>query len=264
MEVLLKDKVTVLAGVGASGDTLSNGRATALEFVRQGAQLMLADRDEEALSDCLAAIEAEGGSARTCLVDASDEKQVDALFQSCLSEFGRVDILHNNLGVTQFGQVSKVSSAEFDRVVAVNLKAVFFLCRSALIPMEEQGSGVITNVSSISSVRHLGIRSPLYDMTKAGLNALTRNIAVDYGPKGIRANAILVGMMDTPLARGGIATAGRDPEEIYEGYIQQIPLRRMGLGTDTGNLATFLASDRAAYISGAEIVVDGGVVLSTA
>lgn len=261
MALLLEDKVAILVGCGASGATMSNGRATALEFIRQGAQLVLADRDEQALAECVAAIEAEGGSARAIQVDATNEDQVNGLFDTVMADYGRVDILHNSLGITSFGRLSRAPTEDFDRVVTVNLKALFFLCRAALVAMEKNGSGVITNISSVSSIRHLGIRSPLYDMSKAGLNALTRSIAVDYGPMGIRANSILVGMMDTPLARNGIATANRTPDEVYEGYIQQIPLSRMGLGTDTASLAVFLASDNATYITGSEIVVDGGLTL---
>jgi NAD(P)-dependent dehydrogenase (short-subunit alcohol dehydrogenase family) len=264
MPELLENRVAVLVGVGTAGEPLSNGRATALEFMREGARLILVDRDAQVLNDCAAAIEAEGGKSHTHQVDATDEAQVKQLFESCVSEYGRVDILHNNLGITSFGKVGRVTSQDFDKLVSVNLKAVFLLCKYALEIMEQQNSGVITNISSISSIRHLGIRSPLYDMTKAGVNALTRSIAVDYGPKNIRANAILVGMMDTPLARGGISDAGRSPEKVYENYIQRIPVQRMGRGTDTAHLAAFLASDHAAYINGAEIVIDGGLTVQSA
>ena len=141
----------------------------------------------------------------------------------------------------------------------MNLKSIILLCKHVLPHMEQRGSGVVTNISSIR-IRHLGIASPLYDVSKAGLNALTRHIAVEWGPKGVRANTILVGMMDTPLARHGIRQARREVDEIYSGYIGRIPSRRMGAASDTAGLAVFLASDAASYINGAEIPVDGGLV----
>lgn len=261
MPQLLRDRVAILVGVGAPGDVPSNGRATALEFARQGARIVLADRDAKALADCRRAVEELGGEVRSFAMDATCEDQVEALIAYCSAEFGTADILHNNLGITSFARLPQASAGDFETCVAVNLKSIFLLCKHAIRAMEGQGSGVITNISSISSIRHLGIASPFYDMTKAGVNALTRSIAVDFGRKGIRANAILMGMMDTPLARGGIASAGRDLDEIYAGYANRIPLRRMGRGHDTAYLAAFLASDHAAYINGAEIVIDGGLTV---
>ncbi|MGF7163166.1 hypothetical protein FHS85_004824 [Rhodoligotrophos appendicifer] len=256
---ILQGRVAVLVGVGAPGETVSNGRATAVEFARCGATLVLADRDAAALGACAEAVQPFGGEVLQVQLDATDEAAVQGLFASCRDRFGTVDVLHNNLGITSAGRIARATVESFDLCVAVNLKSVFLLCKHVLPIMEEMGRGAITNISSVSSIRHLGISSPLYDMTKAGLNALTRNIAIDYGPKGIRANAILVGMMDTPLARGGIEKAGRDVEAIYEGYVQRIPSRRMGSGHDTAHLAAFLASDLASYINGAEIVVDGAL-----
>jgi len=260
---LLQDKVVVLVGVGNPGDTLSNGRATALAFAKAGTRLVLADRSKEALDACLEAVAPVAKAVRAVECDATSESDVEALFATALAEFGTVDVLHNNLGIASVSRMTKTTLENFDRVVSVNLKSVFLLCKHALRVMEEKQSGVVTNVSSISSIRHLGIASPLYDMTKAGLNGLTRSIAVDYGPKGIRANSILVGMMDTPLARGGIEQAGRDIDQIYDGYIKRIPLRRMGTGNDTGHLAVFLASELSSYINGAELVLDGGLTVKS-
>lgn len=261
MPGLLRGRVVVLVGVGAPGDTVSNGRATAVEFARAGARVVLADRDEAALEACAEALAPFGGAARSVRIDATREEDVERLFDVCRSEFSGIDVLHNNLGMASVGRLTRTAAEDFDRCIAVNVKSIFLLCKHALRLMEEKGSGVITNVSSISSIRHLGINSPLYDITKAGLNGLTRHIAVEFGPRGIRANSILVGMMDTPLARGGITRAGRDIDDIYAGYQQRIPLRRMGTGHDTAHLAVFLASDFGSYINGAEIVLDGGLTV---
>ena len=263
MTPLLKNRVAVLVGAGSPGDTVSNGRATALTFAREGADLLLVDRDDDALAACADALASSGVKVATARVDATREDDVLGLFDRCRREYGKLDVLHNNIGMASAGRLTKTNEAAFDTCVSVNLKSIFFLCKHALPMMEEQGSGVITNISSISSIRHLGINSPLYDMTKAGLNGLTRHIAVQYGPRGIRANSILVGMMDTPLARGGIRAAGREIDEIYGGYVDRIPLRRMGTGYDTAHLAAFLASDLGAYINGAEIVVDGGLTVKS-
>src|SRR5690349_12076119 len=252
---MFADRIVLLVGVGASGETLSNGRATALAFATNGARLILADKSQDALDDCLGAVVALGGQARTYRLDASGETEVQGLVASALDLEGRIDVLHNNIGIACTGRLAKTTATDIDRCLDINLKSVIWLCKHVLPAMEARGVGVITNVSSISSIRHLGIASPLYDVTKAGLNALTRHVAVEYGPKGIRANAILVGMMDTPLARGGITQAGRDIGEIYDSYAQRIPLRRMGTGSDTAQLGVFLASDQASYINGAEVVV---------
>ncbi len=257
----LADRVVLLVGVGVSGATMSNGRATALAYAARGARLVLADKDPAALDDCRRAVVEAGHEPATMPLDATREAEVEAAVAKILASEGRIDVLHNNIGIACPGRITRLTEAEIDRGFDVNLKSIMWLCKHVLPAMEKQGSGIVTNVSSISSIRHIGINAPLYDVTKAGLNALTRHIAVAYGPKGIRANAIVVGMMDTPLARGGIAQAGRQIDEIYDGYVQRVPLRRMGTGHDTGSLSAFLASDEASYINGAEIVLDGGLTV---
>lgn len=257
----LADRVVFLVGVGSSGETLSNGRATALAYAASGARLVLADKDRTALEDCRKALEETGSDAMALVLDATRESDVEAAVAAILADKGRIDILHNNIGIACPGRIARLTEADLDRGFAVNLKAVVWLCKHVLPIMEAQGRGVVTNISSISSIRHIGIASPIYDMTKAGLNALTRHLAVEYGPKGVRANAIVVGMMDTPLARGGITAVGRNIEEVYETYSRRVPVRRMGTGQDTADLSVFLASDAAGYLNGAELVLDGGLTV---
>lgn len=258
----LAGRVVMLVGVGAPGAVPSNGRATALAFAFAGAKLVLVDASREALDACSQAV---GEAAIECLLcDVTDEAAVDAAITAALERCARVDVLHFNVATTRSGRLPKATTADFDRMFAINVRSAFWFCRRLLPGMAQAGRGVITAVSSVSSIRHLGIASPFYDMSKAALNAMMRHIAVEYGAQGIRANALLLGMMDTPLARGAIAGAGRSLEPIYEAYRTKIPAGRMGAAEDTAGAAVFLASDAAAYINGAEIVVDGGLTVRAA
>jgi NAD(P)-dependent dehydrogenase (short-subunit alcohol dehydrogenase family) len=178
----------------------------------------------------------------------------------CLAEFGRIDVLHFNVAIPQFGRVTRVSIEEIDRVFAINIKSAVLLAKHVLSVMERQNSGVVTLVSSVSGLRHIGVSSPLYDMSKAALGGLTRHIAVQYGAKGIRANTLVLGMLDTPLARDAISASGKDLDAVYESYVSKIPAGRMGQARDVADAAIFLASDSARYINGTDIVVDGGLI----
>jgi NAD(P)-dependent dehydrogenase (short-subunit alcohol dehydrogenase family) len=189
---------------------------------------------------------------------------VRAAVLGAIERFGRIDVLHNNLGITQYGHLPKTSVEEFQRVIDVNVKSLYLLSREVAPRMRAQRSGVITNVSSIASNRYLGIASPLYDMSKAAVNALTRYLAAAYGPFGVRANALLLGMMDTPMARSGVARGTRELTDVYAEYSGRIPAGRLGTGDDCAAAAVFLASDRASYVNGMEFPIDGGLAVTTA
>jgi NAD(P)-dependent dehydrogenase (short-subunit alcohol dehydrogenase family) len=256
----LNGRVVMLVGVGRPGAVLSNGRATASAFADAGARLALVDNSQESLDECADDIRKSGETALAVLADITQEAQVRQAVDSCLAQFGRIDVLHFNVAIPQFGRITRVSAEEVDRVFAINVKSAVLLAKHVLPVMESQNSGVITHVSSVSGLRHIGVSSPLYDMSKAALGGLTRHIAVQYGPKGIRANTLVLGMLDTPLAREAISQSGRDLESIYESYLSKIPAGRMGQARDVAEAAIFLASDSAGYINGAEIVVDGGLI----
>lgn len=258
----LAGRTVVLAGVGTGGEVLSNGRATALAFARAGANLVLLDHSEQALSECAAQV----GDAEhiTLTIDATDEVQVQEAGIAAIERFGRVDVLHNNLGITQYGHLPQTTLEDFQRVMSVNVQALYLLTREFAPRMREQGAGVITNVSSIASTRYLGIASPLYDMSKAAVNALTRYLAAAYGPFGVRANAMLLGMMDTPMARTGVSKGTRAMTDVYDEYSRRIPLRKLGSAENCADVAVFLASDHAAYLNGLEIPIDGGLAVTTA
>lgn len=253
----------MLVGVGAPGDVMSNGRATALAFAAAGAKLVLVDASSQALESCAHELGA-GVTHASFQCDVTEEGAVRDATARALSLHGRVDVLHFNVATTKPGRLQRATTADFEQMFAINVRAAFWFARDLLPAMERAGRGVITHVSSISSIRHLGIPSPFYDMSKAALNALSRHIAVEYGSRGIRANSLLLGMMDTPLARNAIEGAGKDVNAIYDGYHTKIPAGRMGVAQDTAGAAVFLASDAATYINGVELVVDGGLTVRSA
>lgn len=257
-------QVVVLVGVGAPGPVPSNGRATALAFARAGAELVLMDASAEALAACEADLNGIGARSLSIICDVTQEDAVQTAVAQALALRGRVDVLHFNVGMTRPGRLPRATTEDFERMFAVNVRSAFWFSRLLLPAMVQAGKGVITHVSSVSSIRHLGIPSPFYDMSKAALNALSRHIAVEYGPKGIRANSLLLGMMDTPLARNAIEGAGKSIDPVYGQYLTKVPAGRMGSANDTAGAAVFLASDAASYINGVELIVDGGLTLRTA
>jgi NAD(P)-dependent dehydrogenase (short-subunit alcohol dehydrogenase family) len=259
----LNDRVVMLVGVGRPGPIPSNGRATALAFADEGARLVLVDNLSEALDGCAEGVRKKGGTALPILADITREAAVKRAVDMCLEQFGRIDVLHFNVAITQFGRVTRVSAEEIDRVFAINVKSAILVVKHVIPTMESQNAGVVTLVSSVSGLRHLGISSPLYDMSKAALGGLTRHIAVQYGTKGIRANTLTLGMLDTPLARDAISESGKDLESAYGSYVSKIPMGRMGQARDVADAAIFLASDSARYINGTEIIVDGGLIQKT-
>jgi NAD(P)-dependent dehydrogenase (short-subunit alcohol dehydrogenase family) len=199
--------------------------------------------------------------------DVSRKDDITAMVQACIDAWSSVDILVNNVGVLAPGGVEEVDEEDWDRVFDTNLKSTLRACRAVLPHMTRKGSGSIINISSISAIRHLGINYIAYPTTKAAIDHFTRVLAVQYGPKGIRCNAIQPGFIDTPMVRnqvvGALGAAKGEEEQAYQAYKQkrsaQVPLRRMGTPEDIANAAVFLASDESSYITGHMLTVDGGV-----
>ncbi|MFC0529764.1 SDR family NAD(P)-dependent oxidoreductase [Phytohabitans kaempferiae] len=260
----LAGTTVMLVGVGASGDVVGNGRATAHAFARAGARLALVDIDSAVLDECAREVAGIGVDHVKVAADVSRPSDVDHAVGVALDAFGRIDVLHNNVGVTQYGGLARTPVDEYDRVMSVNARSCYLLAQAVLPGMRERGGGVVTNVSSISSLRQLGIASPVYDMSKAAVNALTRHIAAAYGRFGVRANSLLLGMMDTPLARAGIAKGTRPLDEVYAEYERRIPAGRLGTGDDCASVAVFLASPGGSYLNGLELLLDGGLAVTTA
>ncbi len=256
----LADKVAVVVGAGQTpGDTIGNGRATALLFAREGARVVAVDRDLGSARETVRRIEAEGGEAIAHEADATDEDACRALMAACHERFGRIDVLHNNVGIGgNDAGPAHVDLAEWERILSVNLRSVILPCKHVLPILREQRAGAIVNVSSIASVCSTPIVA--YKTSKAGVNAYTQSLAVGNAKYGIRANAILPGLMNTPMAIENIARAtGMPKDELVRRRDAQVPLGgRMGTAWDVAWAAVFLASDEARFITGALLPVDGG------
>jgi len=256
----LQGKVAIVTGAGQTpGDTIGNGRATALLFAREGACVVIVDRDESSARETHAKILTEGGQAAVSIADVSLLDGCRAMTDTCLEQFGRIDVLHNNVGIGA-GDSGPVHLREedWDRIHTVNLKSMFLTCKCVLPVMRRQGRGVILNVSSIASICSVGMLA--YKTSKAGVNALTHSLAVGNAEYGIRVNAILPGLMNTPMAiEGNVRTLGRSKEEVIRARDAQVPLgHKMGSAWDVAYAALFLASDEAKFITGVMLPVDGG------
>jgi NAD(P)-dependent dehydrogenase (short-subunit alcohol dehydrogenase family) len=258
----LKDKVAIIFGGGQTpGETMGNGRATAILFAREGAKVFVVDRDLASAQETARMIDAEGGKASPHASDIVDEAQVKSAIDSCVSGWGRLDILHNNVGISVAGgdaAVEDITTEAFDRIVQVNLRGMVYACKHALPVMRSQESGVIINISSMaarSAYPWIG-----YKTTKAAVVAMTEQLAILNARYGIRANVILPGLMDTPMAVDTRARAtGRPRDEIAAQRNSQVPLRKkMGTAWDVAYAALFLASDEANFITGVALPVDGG------
>ena len=256
----LKGKVAIVTGAGSVGPGIGNGKATAMLFAREGARVLLVDYSLEAAEETRRLIDEEGGTALTFRADVSSSDDCAAMVEECIRAYGRVDILHNNVGIEIPGGIEEISEDDWDRTLDVNLKSVFLTCRHAIPHMVRQGGGAIVNISSINGIRTLPALSGAYGASKAGMIALTREIAVEYAPKGIRANAILPGMMRTPFVEASLTNAwGGDVEDMMRLRDSMVPIGKQGESWDVAHAALFLASDEAKYVTGATLVVDGAL-----
>ncbi len=263
----LRGKTALVVGAGSIGPGWGNGKATAVTFAREGAGVFCVDRNAAAAAETVRIIAAEGGNAAAFTADVSRAGDVEATVTACLKAFGRIDVLDNNVGIAEIGSVVEVSEADWDRVFAVNLKSAYLAMKHVIPVMVRQGGGSIINISSIASIRHLGVSYVTYAATKAAMNQMTRTTAVEFAPNNIRVNAILPGLMKTPMVEhsAGLAAsyARGDVEAMWRARDAQVPMGHMGEAWDVANAALFLASDELRYITGIELVVDGGITLKT-
>ncbi len=257
----LADVVAVVIGAGQTpGETIGNGRAIATTFAREGATVLCVDRVGGRADDTVDAIRTAGGAAEGFEADVTEGAQCDAIVAAALDRWGRVDVLVNNVGIGGRGDGPAHSADDeaFDRIVEVNLRAMWRTCRAVLPTMRSQQHGSIVNVSSAASVA--GGFQVAYEVSKAGVNRLTTSIAQSNASRGVRCNAVALGLVDTPMAVGGIAAArGVSLDDVRAERDARVPLRGgMGTAWDGANAALFLASDEARFVTGVVLPVDGG------
>jgi len=259
MALRLKDKVALVSGAGSVGPGWGNGRATTVRFVEEGAKVFAVDRDAAALRETVD--KAPGIATHTC--DVTDGRAVAQMVAACLERHGRIDVLVNNVGGSAPGGPVEMTEEVWDAQVDLNLKSVFLACKHVLPVMERQGGGSIVNIASASGIRWSGSAQVAYAATKAGVIQLTRVVAVQYAPKGVRINSVVPGQLHTPMVETRLAKQrmGGDVEALLKSRVKRIPLGFAGDGRDTANAVLFLASDEARFITGAEIVVDGGMTV---
>ena len=256
----LAGKTAIIVGAGQQpGTTLGNGRATAERFAEEGATCLLVDINPEWAEDTLKAVTDRGAAASVFQADITDEDQCRAIVAACVERYGRIDILHNNVGRSQGDKgTSELAAAVWDDLFAMNLKGMFMTCKHALPVMREQGAGAIINISSTSSLSHRPTIA--YKTSKGAINTMTQHIAAENAPFGIRANAILPGLIDTPMAiERRSAESGKSREAIRAERDSRVPMGKMGTAWDVANAAVFLASEEARYITGVVLPVDGGL-----
>jgi len=259
----LQDRIAIVTGAGSVGPGWGNGRATCVRFAEEGAKIFAVDRDLDKVAETVERVKAVGGEIVLQQCDVTDSTSVAAMAEACLKYFGRMDVLVNNVGGSAHGGPVEMSEEVWDAQVDFNLKSVFLTCKYVLPVMEKQGKGAIVNVASTSGVRFTGAFQVGYAATKAGVIQLSRVVAMQYAGKGIRVNTVVPGQLQTPMVEARLARqrAGGDVEALLKQRLKRIPIGFAGDGRDTANAALFLASDEARFITGTEIVVDGGMTV---
>jgi NAD(P)-dependent dehydrogenase (short-subunit alcohol dehydrogenase family) len=261
----LQGKIAIVVGAGQSpGEGMGNGRATVLRFAQEGAKVMALDRNLASAEETAAMAKKEGGDCVALEADVTKEATLQAAIAAAHQRWGRVDILHNNVGVSIAGGDAsplEITEEAFDRIAAINLRGTIMTCKHALPIMRQQRSGAIINISSVAAWESYPFVA--YKATKAGMIAFTQQLAIQNAAFGIRANVILPGLMDTPMAVDTRArTSGKPRAQVAAERDARVPLRgRMGTAWDVANAALFLASDEASFITGVALPVDGGAMV---
>jgi NAD(P)-dependent dehydrogenase (short-subunit alcohol dehydrogenase family) len=257
----LQDRIAIVTGAGSVGPGWGNGRATCVRFAEEGAKIFAVDRNLDATKETVEKVTAAGGDIAVHQCDVTDSQSVKAMVDACLAHYGRVDILVNNVGGSAHGGPVEMSEEVWDAQVDFNLKSVFLTLKHVLPVMESQGKGAIVNLASTSGIRFTGAFQVGYAATKAGVIQMSRVVAVQYAGKGIRINTVIPGQMHTPMVEARLARqrAGGDVQALLAQRVKRIPMGFAGDGRDTANAVLFLASDEARFVTGTEILVDGGM-----
>lgn len=256
----LSGKIVVVAGGGSIGPGMSIGRAASITYARLGATVCVMDVNLESAEETVAHIDQEGGRAQAYRVDVSSEEDIANGFGQVLQEHERVDVLHYNVGLSKAAGAMDTTPEDLNRIHSVNVTSFMLASRQVLPGMVERKSGSIISISSIAGMRYLGYPHLAYNTTKAALIHMTRMIAHEYAHCGIRANTVVPGLIDTPRVTNNVAKQfSADLAEAAERRAKQVPVQRMGTPWEVANACAFLASDAASYITGTELVVDGGI-----
>jgi len=260
----LQGRTAIVFGAGSVGEGWGNGKAAAVAYAREGAKVVAVDLHQEAATATRDIIRNEGGEAIAVAADVTQLADVQRTVDEAVRAYGTIDILHNNVGIVAKGGPVDTSEETWDRVMTVNVKSMFLTCKCVLPVMEARRSGAIVNISSIASIRWTGYAYSAYYASKGAVNQFTKGIAIEYAAKGIRANCILPGLMDTPHIYQQITGFHGDQQEMVAARHAASPTGKMGDAWDIAHAAVFLASDDAKYINGVELVVDGGLHLKIA
>jgi NAD(P)-dependent dehydrogenase (short-subunit alcohol dehydrogenase family) len=257
----LAGKVVLVTGAGSVGPGWGNGRAIAVRFAEEGARVFGVDREPERLTETARLVSEAGGTFISGSCDVTSSASIAAVVAQCMAEFGRIDVLVNNVGGSAKGGPVEMSEEVWDAQIDHNLKSVFLTCKHVLPHLLAQGGGTIVNISSTSGIRWTGAAQIAYAATKAGVIQFSRVLAVQYAKQGIRVNTVIPGQLHTPMVEVRLAgqRSGGDVEALLRQRQARIPLPFMGDGRDTANAALYLACDESRFVTGTEIVVDGGM-----
>ena len=258
MDDRLAGKVALVFGAGSSGPGWGNGKAAAVAYAREGARVACVDLTERAAAETAHIIAEEGNEAQAFAADVTDPASVGAAVEAVLRQFERVDVLHNNVGATEMGGPDELDEEGWRRAIDLNVGSVYRTCRAVLPHMRARQRGAIVNISSLAAIRWLGYPYFAYAAAKAAVNQATVSIAMQYAPDKIRANAIMPGLMDTPMIYAQLAGRYASAEAMVAARGRMVPLGRMGDAWDVAAAAVFLASDEARFITGVCLPVDGG------
>ena len=257
----LQDRIAIVTGAGSVVPGWGNGRATAVRCAEEGAKIFAVDRNLDSTAETVERVKAAGGEIVVHACDVTDSKSVAAMVAACAERYGRIDVLVNNVGGSAHGGPVEMTEEVWDAQIDFTLKSVFLTLKYVLPVMEKQKSGAIVNLASTSGIRFTGAFQVGYAATKAGVIQLSRVVAVQYAAKGIRVNTVVPGQLHTPMVEARLAKqrAGGDIEALLAQRQKRVPIGFMGDGRDTANAALFLASDEARFVTGTELVVDGGM-----
>jgi NAD(P)-dependent dehydrogenase (short-subunit alcohol dehydrogenase family) len=257
----LEGKIAIVTGAGCVGSGWGNGRAITVRFVEEGARVFAVDVNPNSLDETVERAGAAGAAIRTHQADVAQSSSVKAMVDACQDAFGRIDILVNNVGGSMPGGCVEMPEEVFDQQVAFNLKSVFLTCKHVLPVMQRQQAGAIVNLASTSGIRWAGAADIAYAALEAGVIQLSRSTAMEQAPYGIRVNAVVPGLMHTPLVEARLVQqrGDGDLDRLIRDRLRRIPLGFAGDGRDTANAVVYLVSDEARFVTATEIVVDGGM-----